>query len=235
MSPAILAVAGSAWAQHPAHWGGPQLSGAGFFWLGVLNVALLMAFLAIVAQRRDRAVDGLEHPADLRTASPATGSGSITPDAAAAPAAVPAARPDDATARRQEAPWLAVPVSAVPARRASDADREEAAGTVSRAIALGCLDVDEGMGRIDAVYRSRYRHQLASLVADLPGEPKPAPSPRVTGFHRDLRDFGVLAVVAAIALQVLTGMWELWPIAVGALLPFAFHRHPTSSIDDRRH
>ena len=47
----------------------------------------------------------------------------------------------------------------------------------SRAVGEGRLSIEEGMQRIDAVLRSRHRHQLGALVADLPTHPSTAPRP----------------------------------------------------------
>ena len=51
---------------------------------------------------------------------------------------------------------------------ASDRERDEAANRVSQAVGEGRLSIEEGVHRIDAVLRSRHRHELGSLVADLP-------------------------------------------------------------------
>jgi hypothetical protein len=109
---------------------------------------------------------------------------------------------------------------------ASDLEREKATSLVSHAIGEGRLSLDEGGQRIDAVLRSRHRHELDRLVADLP----PAgPATAVRPFTlRPLR-LGLLAVaaaalLAAVLVQALVGLWELWPLAVvafgaSALLP----------------
>jgi len=99
---------------------------------------------------------------------------------------------------------------------ASDLEREEAASLVSDAIGEGRLNLEEGGQRIDAVLRSRHRHELANLVADLPS-PIPTGPPRPVA-HAMVR-LGLLAVaanavLAAVLAQAFAGLWELWPLAV---------------------
>jgi hypothetical protein len=89
--------------------------------------------------------------------------------------------------------------------RASDAEREDTAAVLQRALGEGRLDLDETDTRLIAVYAARYRHELVSLLDDLPdtgetGRPsKPAGRP--------------VAVVAALAL----GLGLLSGVAVGGL------------------
>ncbi len=109
---------------------------------------------------------------------------------------------------------------------ASDLEREEAAGLVSHAVGEGRLSIEEGGQRIDAVLRARHRHELAGLVADLPLR---APAATARRFAAAPIRFALLAaaaavVLAAVLLQALAGLWEVWPIAVvavgaSALLP----------------
>jgi hypothetical protein len=54
------------------------------------------------------------------------------------------------------------------ALRASDADRDQAAELVKAAMSDGMLTFAEGDERLGAVYRARYRHELAAVTADLP-------------------------------------------------------------------
>ncbi len=102
---------------------------------------------------------------------------------------------------------------------ASDRERDEAANFVSQAIGEGRLSLEEGMLRIDAVLRCRHRHQIKSLVADLP----PRASTTITRplAFTQLR-MGALIVaavmiLAAVLVQAFVGLWELWPLAVVAL------------------
>ncbi|HEX2314975.1 MAG TPA: DUF1707 domain-containing protein [Thermomonospora sp.] len=65
------------------------------------------------------------------------------------------------------------------ALRASDADRDRVADRLREALAEGRLTPEEHAERIDAVYHARTYAELTPLVADLPGEQEPAPSPDV--------------------------------------------------------
>jgi hypothetical protein len=109
---------------------------------------------------------------------------------------------------------------------ASDLEREKATRLVSHAIGEGRLSLEEGEQRIDAVLRSRHRHEIDRLVADLPSA---GPANAVRPFtSRPLR-LGLLGVAAAVLLaavlvQAFVGLWVLWPLAVvafgaSALLP----------------
>ena len=108
---------------------------------------------------------------------------------------------------------------AVPPVLASDLERDETASRVSQAVGEGRLSIEEGVQRIDEVLRSRHRHELAVHVADLPS---PAPRTTTRPFICTPLRVGFLAVAAAVVLaavlvQTLVGLWELWPLAVVAL------------------
>lgn len=113
--------------------------------------------------------------------------------------------------------------------RASDAEREAAADVVSAAMAEGRLDLDEGVDRLDDVFRAHYRDELRGLVDDLPPA---APRPRTGRRHGEAgsgsrlggRGLLLAVVVTAFAVQMLTGVWVMWPVAVAALAPFALWR-----------
>jgi hypothetical protein len=69
--------------------------------------------------------------------------------------------------------------AAGPATRASDADRDTAAGLLNEAFAEGRLTADEHDQRLSAAYAARSWQQLHRLTADLPAPPSidlPAPS-----------------------------------------------------------
>jgi fatty acid desaturase len=73
--------------------------------------------------------------------------------------------------------------------------------------------------RIDAVLRSRHRHELADHVADLPS---PVPRTSARPFLSARQRVGFLPVAAAVVLaavlvQAFAGLWELWPLAVVAV------------------
>jgi hypothetical protein len=107
----------------------------------------------------------------------------------------------------------------VPPVLASDSERDQAASLVSLAVGEGRLSIEEGVQRIDAVLRSRHRHEIGSLVADLPTRVSATITRPFT--FTPLR-MGLLIVVAAvifaaIVVQALVGLWELWPVAVVAV------------------
>lgn len=102
---------------------------------------------------------------------------------------------------------------------ASDVEREEAARLVSHAVGEGRLSIEESGQRVDAVPRARHRHQLASLVADLPPiAPPPSARPFTSArFRLVLLAVAAVVVLAAVSVQAIAGLWELWPLAVVAL------------------
>ena len=102
---------------------------------------------------------------------------------------------------------------------ASDRERDEVANLISQAIGEGRLSLEEGMQRIDAVLRSRHRHDIGRLVADLPTR-SPAITTGPLTFSQLRMGLLVIAVAmtfAAVLVQALAGLWELWPLAVVAL------------------
>lgn len=64
-----------------------------------------------------------------------------------------------------------------PAARASDADREQAAGLLRTGYAEGRLTRGELDERLAAAYAARTVTQLRGLIADLPGTPAPGEGP----------------------------------------------------------
>ena len=61
--------------------------------------------------------------------------------------------------------------AAGPATRASDADRDAAAGLLNEAFAEGRLTADEHDQRLSAAYAARSWQELHQLTADLPAPP----------------------------------------------------------------
>jgi hypothetical protein len=61
--------------------------------------------------------------------------------------------------------------AAGPGTRASDADRDAAAGLLNEAFAEGRLTADEHDQRLSAAYAARSWQQLHQLTADLPAPP----------------------------------------------------------------
>jgi PadR family transcriptional regulator, regulatory protein PadR len=99
---------------------------------------------------------------------------------------------------------------------ASDLEREQTLHAISHAVGEGRLNLDEAERRIEAVLHSRHRHELAGLVGDLP---QPALSEPGTRGGSSPRRVGLLAlaavtILAAVVVQALAGLWELWPVAV---------------------
>ena len=134
--------------------------------------------------------------------------------------------------RRRKSSAASPPIAAshshaLPSVLASDRERDETARLVARAVGEGRLTFDEGGQRIDAALRSRHRHELARLVADLPFVTAADPRPLVSRPLRlGLLALAALVIVAAVLAQVVAGLWELWPLAVAvlgvsALLPTA--------------
>ena len=107
----------------------------------------------------------------------------------------------------------------VPPVLASDRERDEAANLVSQAIGEGRLSIEEGMQRIDAVLRSRHRHEIGSLVADLPARASATVTRpfAFTQLRMGLLVVATAVIFAAVLVQALAGLWELWPLAVVAL------------------
>lgn len=87
--------------------------------------------------------------------------------------------------------------SELPEMRASDADRDLIAERLREGFAEGRLNAEEFEERLDAVYASRTRGELAPLVRDLPqpGEQLPAAAPeeRHAGARRWAGRFGATA------------------------------------------
>jgi hypothetical protein len=102
---------------------------------------------------------------------------------------------------------------------ASDLERDEAANLVSQAVGEGRLSIEEGLQRIDAVLRSRHRHEIGSLVVDLPTRASATTTqPFIfTPLRVGLLTVAAAVVFAAVLVQALVGLWELWPLAVVAL------------------
>jgi hypothetical protein len=89
---------------------------------------------------------------------------------------------------------------------ASDGEREHAAHLVSAAMGEGRLDLDEGAQRLQQVWESRHRHQLSLLTSDLPA---------LRARHRSWAPaLAALVALGALVVQLLLGVWVLWPLAV---------------------
>ena len=78
----------------------------------------------------------------------------------------------------------ALPAMGGPEMRASDADRDAAAGLLNAAFAEGRLTAEEHGQRLEAAYATRTWQQLHQLTADLPAPPgaaEPVAPVRFTG------------------------------------------------------
>lgn len=108
-----------------------------------------------------------------------------------------------------------LPATAV---RASDTERERVAKLVSDAAGEGRLTIAEADERLNLIYATRYRHELAEFVADLPDDTRQErrrPAARSGGrFPARLRVHAGIAVVLSVMLivrWVASGVPYFWP------------------------
>jgi len=107
------------------------------------------------------------------------------------------------------------PAQASPARptrdgtemRASDVDRDTAAGMLNAAFAEGRLTVDEHGQRLEAAYAARTWQQLHQLTADLPAPPGAAEPMAPAGFTGP--DLCLLCVLLCLCPPVGIARWLL--------------------------
>lgn len=106
--------------------------------------------------------------------------------------------------------------------RASDSERERIAKMVSEAAGEGRLSIAEADERLNQIYTTTFRHELAEFVADLPEGAKDAPAPRTSAerFPARLRvhlgiavAFTVLLIVRWVASDV-PYFWPAGPMVV---------------------
>ena len=101
---------------------------------------------------------------------------------------------------------------------ASDLDRDRIVDRLSEAVGDGRLSFEEGTARIDVALRSRHLRELAGLVADLPALQTASNVPAPHAVHgRALVGGATLVVLAAFTVQITTGLWALWPLAVASV------------------
>lgn len=81
--------------------------------------------------------------------------------------------------------------------RASDAERERIAKQISDAAGEGRLSIAEADDRLERVYTTRFRHELAEFVADLPANADVASPAR---FPVRLRVHAAVAVAVSVLL-----------------------------------
>jgi hypothetical protein len=103
--------------------------------------------------------------------------------------------------------------AAGPGTRASDADRDAAAGLLNEAFAEGRLKADEHGQRLSAAYAARSWQQLHQLTADLPAPPGAA-DPTMPG------------VFAGVDLCLLCALLVVCPPAGIVLLLLSRRRSP---------
>lgn len=108
-------------------------------------------------------------------------------------------------------------MSARPAMRASDADRERVAERLRSAAGEGRLRTEELEERLEVLFRSRTYRELEPIVADLPGRRRTS-RPRVNGVLVPAAALlaipvavAVVAAVVFIATGVIAG-WLLWVV-----------------------
>ncbi len=147
--------------------------------------------------------------AGTSTLSPPTGS-----------SALPRASADGAAGADSAVPAVA-PV------RASDAERDRTTHTLSDAVAVGRLSLDEARERIGAALVARHRNELDDLVADLPTEASGSPHGLRHGGMAWVRGpaiaaLAAMAVFAAVVTQAVAGVWAMWPVAVAAVGLFVY-------------
>jgi hypothetical protein len=113
--------------------------------------------------------------------------------------------------------------------RASDAERERIAKLVSEAAGEGRLSITEADERLEQIYTTKFRHELAAFVSDLPAEVKPnAPARGLDRFPIRLRVHAAVAVVVSVMLilrWVAMDVPFFWPAGPMFLLWGSFLLH----------
>ena len=110
--------------------------------------------------------------------------------------------------------------------RASDTERERIAKLVSAAAGEGRLTIEEADERLERVYTTRFRHELAEFVADLPAGRPQAPLP--DRFPVPLRVHAAVAVVLSVVLTLRWAAMDVpffWPAGPMFLLWGSFLLH----------
>jgi DUF1707 SHOCT-like domain len=191
-------------------------------WHQLVSLFVLFAGPALIALV-SAAVRGCQQWTKRSSSSSAPGKEAASSETAALPAgdagALPAATASGASSDGAPADKTA----AIAPVRASDAERDRTAQTLSDAIALGRLTFDEGRERIGAALGARHRGELDELVADLPTESTAPPSlDRRHGASGRVRGpviaaLAAMAVFAAIVTQAVAGVWAMWPLAIAAV------------------
>jgi Domain of unknown function (DUF1707) len=101
------------------------------------------------------------------------------------------------------------PADGGPQTRASDADRDRAAGLLNAAFAEGGLTADEHGERLDTVYAARTWWQLRQLTADLPGTSDAATEPTAAPGMFAGADWCLLCVLLIVCPPAGIAWWVL--------------------------
>ncbi len=113
--------------------------------------------------------------------------------------------------------------------RASDAERERIAKMLSEAAGEGRLSIAEADDRLERVYTTKFRHELAEFVADLPEDaPRTTPGRRLERFPARLRVHAAVAVVMSVLLILRWAAMDVpffWPAGPMFLLWGSFLLH----------
>ena len=116
--------------------------------------------------------------------------------------------------------------------RASDTERERIAKIVSEAAGEGRLSIAEADERLERIYTTRFRNELAEFVSDLPAGAAPAPVRRpANGLERFPIRLRVHAAVAVVVSVLLVLRWVamdvpfFWPAGPMFLLWGSFLLH----------
>ena len=113
--------------------------------------------------------------------------------------------------------------------RASDTERERIAKMISEAAGEGRLSIQEADDRLERVYTTKFRHELAEFVTDLPDDtPRRQPGRPLDRFPTRLRVHAAVAVVVSVMLilrWVAMDVPFFWPAGPMFLLWGSFLLH----------
>jgi hypothetical protein len=111
--------------------------------------------------------------------------------------------------------------------RASDGERERVAKLISEAAGEGRLSIAEADDRLERVYTTKFRHELAEFVTDLPDD-SPQTQPGRERFPARLRVHAAVAVVMSVLLVLRWVAMDVpffWPAGPMFLLWGSFLLH----------